>query len=202
MANNRNDNASNKLHPSGPTAKDKKRQMKQSRSEAPSMELTLHICSFPRSLYPCNNIIPSQETQFRLARLRRKSSFSCRNSNNSSLLFAEKEQQQLWSGQQQLELDEEEEEEVSEDDASSFLSLNVKPDRNMALLDDYEMEELDYTSDPNHKSGYVAVLGKPNVGKSTLANQMIGQKLSIVTDKPQTTRHRILGICSGPEYQV
>lgn len=51
-------------------------------------------------------------------------------------------------------------------------------------------------------AGYVAVLGKPNVGKSTLANQMIGQKLSIVTDKPQTTRHRILGICSGEEYQV
>lgn len=51
-------------------------------------------------------------------------------------------------------------------------------------------------------AGYVAVLGKPNVGKSTLANQMIGQKLSIVTSKPQTTRHRILGICSGPEYQV
>lgn len=46
------------------------------------------------------------------------------------------------------------------------------------------------------------MLGKPNVGKSTLSNQMIGQKLSIVTDKPQTTRHRILGICSGPDYQV
>lgn len=51
-------------------------------------------------------------------------------------------------------------------------------------------------------TGYVAVLGKPNVGKSTLSNQMVGQKLSIVTDKPQTTRHRILGICSAPEYQV
>lgn len=48
----------------------------------------------------------------------------------------------------------------------------------------------------------MAVLGKPNVGKSTLSNQMIGQKLSIVTDKPQTTRHRILGIYSGPEYQM
>ncbi|XP_035539799.1 GTPase ERA-like, chloroplastic [Juglans regia] len=90
----------------------------------------------------------------------------------------------------------------SEDDESSFLSLSEKPDRNMAMLDDYEMEELDYPSDPNHRSGYVAVLGKPNVGKSTLANQMIGQKLSIVTDKPQTTRHRILGICSGPEFQM
>ncbi|PIA25166.1 hypothetical protein AQUCO_12300002v1 [Aquilegia coerulea] len=72
----------------------------------------------------------------------------------------------------------------------------------MALLDDYEMEELDFQTDPNHKSGYVAVLGWPNVGKSTLSNQMVGQKLSIVTNKPQTTRHRILGICSAPEYQM
>ncbi|KAL0344249.1 UNVERIFIED_CONTAM: GTPase ERA-like, chloroplastic [Sesamum angustifolium] len=65
------------------------------------------------------------------------------------------------------------------------------------------MEEMDYVpDDPNHRSGYVAVVGKPNVGKSTLSNQMLGQKLSIVTDKPQTTRHRILGICSGPDYQM
>ncbi|OWM74637.1 GTPase ERA-like, chloroplastic isoform X1 [Punica granatum] len=90
----------------------------------------------------------------------------------------------------------------SSDDESSYLSLSEKPDRNTALLDDYEMEELEFAPDTNHKSGYVAVLGKPNVGKSTLANQMIGQKLSIVTDKPQTTRHRILGICSGPDYQM
>ncbi|XP_030523692.1 GTPase ERA-like, chloroplastic isoform X2 [Rhodamnia argentea] len=89
---------------------------------------------------------------------------------------------------------------ASDDDV--YLSLSEKPDRSTALLDDYEMEELDYASNPDHRSGYVAVLGKPNVGKSTLANQMIGQKLSIVTDKPQTTRHRVLGICSGPEYQM
>ncbi|KAJ8545466.1 hypothetical protein K7X08_018049 [Anisodus acutangulus] len=96
-----------------------------------------------------------------------------------------------------------EEEEDEEDDSSMLLSLSMKPDRTMALLDDYEMEELDLVPDnPNHRSGYVAVLGRPNVGKSTLSNQMVGQKLSIVTDKPQTTRHRVLGICSGPEHQM
>lgn len=98
-----------------------------------------------------------------------------------------------------METDEEEEDGYG---TPAILSLSSKPDRNMAMLDDYEMEELGYLADPNHRSGYIAVVGKPNVGKSTLSNQMIGQKLSIVTDKPQTTRHRILGICSAPEYQM
>ncbi|MDX1740374.1 MAG: GTPase Era [Rhodothermales bacterium] len=53
-----------------------------------------------------------------------------------------------------------------------------------------------------HRSGYVAIVGKPNAGKSTLLNALLELRLSIVTAKPQTTRHRVLGILSGPEYQV
>ncbi|HSP87794.1 MAG TPA: GTPase Era [Ignavibacteriaceae bacterium] len=54
----------------------------------------------------------------------------------------------------------------------------------------------------NTKSGYVAILGLPNAGKSTLMNSLLGQKLSIVTPKPQTTRKAILGILSSENYQV
>jgi GTPase len=52
------------------------------------------------------------------------------------------------------------------------------------------------------KSGMVAIVGPPNAGKSTLMNHYLGQKISIVTSKPQTTRNRIVGIVNGPEHQV
>lgn len=52
------------------------------------------------------------------------------------------------------------------------------------------------------KSGYVAIIGKPNVGKSTLMNAILGERISIVTNKPQTTRKRVLGILSDDKYQI
>lgn len=54
----------------------------------------------------------------------------------------------------------------------------------------------------NHKAGFVGIIGKPNVGKSTLMNQLLGTKLSIATPKAQTTRHRIKGILSDENYQI
>ncbi|OQB70706.1 MAG: GTPase Era [Bacteroidetes bacterium ADurb.Bin139] len=53
-----------------------------------------------------------------------------------------------------------------------------------------------------HKAGFVNIIGNPNVGKSTLMNNLVGEKLSIITSKAQTTRHRILGIVNGPDYQI
>ena len=53
-----------------------------------------------------------------------------------------------------------------------------------------------------HKSGFINIIGNPNVGKSTLANAMVGKKLSIITPKSQTTRHRILGIVNDKNYQM
>jgi GTPase len=55
---------------------------------------------------------------------------------------------------------------------------------------------------PGLKSGFVAVAGRPNVGKSTLVNALAGEKVAIVSDKPQTTRRRIFGIANGDDYQL
>ena len=52
------------------------------------------------------------------------------------------------------------------------------------------------------QAGFVSIIGKPNVGKSTLLNALLGEKLSIISQKAQTTRHRIKGILNAPEYQI
>ncbi|XP_050383167.1 GTPase ERA-like, chloroplastic [Argentina anserina] len=168
------------------------------------MELALHrSATLPRdnslSHYTNSKFLATHHHHTRLPRSTRKSKFHVRiPTAKTAWKLSSDAKPPLWIA--------EEEEQDSEysysDEDSSLLSLSEKPDRNMALLDEYELEELDYATDPNHWSGYVAVLGKPNVGKSTLSNQMVGQKLSIVTDKPQTTRHRILGICSGSDHQM
>jgi GTP-binding protein Era len=54
----------------------------------------------------------------------------------------------------------------------------------------------------NHKAGFVNILGNPNVGKSTIMNALVGEKLSIITSKVQTTRHRIMGIVNGEDFQI
>jgi len=53
-----------------------------------------------------------------------------------------------------------------------------------------------------HKAGFVNIIGNPNVGKSTLMNSLVGEKLSIITSKAQTTRHRIMGIVNGEDFQI
>ena len=53
-----------------------------------------------------------------------------------------------------------------------------------------------------HKSGFVNIVGNPNVGKSTLMNRLVGERISIITSKAQTTRHRIIGIVNTADMQI
>lgn len=64
------------------------------------------------------------------------------------------------------------------------------------------MNSEQHTPNPVHKAGFVNIVGNPNVGKSTLMNRLVGERLSIITSKAQTTRHRIMGIVSGDDFQI
>jgi len=65
-----------------------------------------------------------------------------------------------------------------------------------------ENTKTNYLCSMTHKAGFVNIIGNPNVGKSTLMNALVGEKLSIITSKAQTTRHRILGIVNDDDYQI
>lgn len=71
------------------------------------------------------------------------------------------------------------------------------------MLDESKNHSADpYAVPEGHKSGFVAVIGRPNVGKSTLMNRYVGEKVAIVSSKPQTTRSRVLGILTREEFQI
>ena len=64
------------------------------------------------------------------------------------------------------------------------------------------MSNTQQSTEHQHRAGFVNIVGNPNVGKSTLSNRLVGERLSIITSKAQTTRHRIMGIVNGPDYQI
>ena len=70
------------------------------------------------------------------------------------------------------------------------------------FVSNMQEESLENVTPTSHKAGFVNLIGNPNAGKSTLMNALMGEKLSIVTPKAQTTRHRIMGILNGDDYQI
>ncbi|WP_086047976.1 GTPase Era [Hugenholtzia roseola] len=93
-----------------------------------------------------------------------------------------------------------------QDDASDEDTDDTPEDIFPLSAADYPDLEIDWAGeasfDANHKAGFVSIIGKPNSGKSTLMNALVGEKLAIVTPKAQTTRHRIMGIWNGEDYQI
>lgn len=69
------------------------------------------------------------------------------------------------------------------------------------IMEDNKITDVEKTEN-GHRAGFVNIVGNPNVGKSTLMNDLVGERISIITSKAQTTRHRIMGIVNTPEYQI
>src|SRR6185295_15087559 len=73
---------------------------------------------------------------------------------------------------------------------------------NVLIVSSLSVRSREYRMSTPHKAGFVSIVGKPNVGKSTLMNKLVGENLSIITAKAQTTRHRIMGILNGEDFQI
>lgn len=69
------------------------------------------------------------------------------------------------------------------------------------IMEENKITDVEKTEN-GHRAGFVNIVGNPNVGKSTLMNDLVGERISIITSKAQTTRHRIMGIVNTPEYQI
>jgi GTPase len=87
-------------------------------------------------------------------------------------------------------------------DASESPEAGAPSDGLDAMLAAAGISDVDPDTPDGFRSGFVSIVGRPNVGKSTLVNQLLGEKVSIVSDKPQTTRHQIRGVLHRPEAQL
>src|SRR3954470_15578284 len=81
------------------------------------------------------------------------------------------------------------------------MTIDVKTDVKTEVTTEVNTESNTETT-PTFKSGFVSIIGRPNAGKSTLLNALVGQKVAIVADKPQTTRTSIQGVVTTPEAQI
>ncbi|KAK3276348.1 hypothetical protein CYMTET_15568 [Cymbomonas tetramitiformis] len=100
-------------------------------------------------------------------------------------------------------IESEEDDEEAEEAEESDDSIKSASPEELATSAGTELPTALWGADkPGHRAGFAAIVGRPNAGKSTLMNCLVGQKLSIVTYKPQTTRHRVLGIVSEDDFQM
>ena len=91
---------------------------------------------------------------------------------------------------------------MAEDMNNAEMLAGTPADNGEMITKAYDADNDDAKVKEDHKAGFVNIVGNPNVGKSTLMNDLVGERISIITSKAQTTRHRILGIVNRPEYQI